>query len=606
MTDAIQARAIVAPTFANAVRCLCSHFKNIGLQVPMELVADFERICNEYRDGLGEGETKLRIAVAGKFSSGKSQFINSLTGYNIAAVDLARTTCCKTIFTGDSSIKEVIISDLSGQTFTRDEYVELSAKKAASERGFIVRIPDVDWEDFEIVDTPGYDSADESDRRISESAVSEADVVLFLFDIGNGTIPKDSVEYLKRAVSQNQLLYLVANKADLKPERAREIIAKSIEEECLRNGVKYECVLPYSSLTLQCKEVLQKNEQQRTHVLNLAERLKVNLIEVVGKLVERSRQIKDAKASRLDAYLSDAIRQKWGRIADTIFINSIEKLSGCISEHAPVVDDVVEKVTTKLVDFASSFTSGISSKLIHWNEVSGTGIFWTNWQNDWRVSLGAPTDEYDWLGLESLVLQQDLMNEELGAYQLTEDITVSKLVDLIKSCSIEVINELSNKGGYSERCIVKSNCHSAEAKIQEKLNIEFPDAFYRVCRPKVVEIVASLNDLWLQKMVFKALKPVIMVFEVLSECLTEFDIEIDDSKIGILAEFKSREVVCEKNAILAYHAKDGAFVKNGDLIAALELENDLQHIYAPCDGKACFFVNTREGVSKGDTLAAIL
>ncbi|MGN0852224.1 MAG: dynamin family protein [Kiritimatiellia bacterium] len=205
MNDDVRRRIEAVVKIRTAFQNVVSVADKLGVTLPESLNEALARLENEFKSLSEYSERQLRIAVAGKFSCGKSQFINSLIGKEIASVDSARTTCCKTIFTGDTSVDGVIITDSTGKTYSRDEYVLRSAKVSASREVFTVKLPDADWSDFEVIDTPGYDSLDEEDRQISEEAVADADVVFFRFDIGNGTIPKDSMVYLKNTVDTKQL-----------------------------------------------------------------------------------------------------------------------------------------------------------------------------------------------------------------------------------------------------------------------------------------------------------------------------------------------------------------------------------------------------------------
>lgn len=570
------------------------------------MLTDFDQACRAYGAQMSKRDQKLKIAVAGKFSCGKSQFINSLTGYEIAAVDLARTTCCKTIFTGDPTVDDVVILDALGNPITREEYVELSSKQEASSQEFVVKIPDADWTDFEIIDTPGYDSVEESDRLISEGAVHGADVVLFLFDMGNGTIPKDSIDYLKQVARPGQLYCLVANKADLKPGGARQTIIESIADECSRKGIKYEYVLPYSSLMPWSKEVLQKREPMRSNVLRLAGQLKEGLMGVVDKLVEREQQIRAAKVSRLENDLRDEIEKCWDEFCDAFSAFSDEKFIEYFSEAAPDVDDRVESVTNALMSFAAEFTAGVSTKFIHWREVPGTGILWTNWENDWRVSLGVPTDEYDSLGQGAVLLVQHLISDELSEYQLTEDTSAKSLVDLIKPCSLEAVRQLADNGGYSERCVVKSECRDAEGRIQERLNSEFPDVFHEICRPKVSKVVEALSAVWIQKKMFSAMRRIAADFSNVKQCLDAFGISTSDTSDAPFSEFEEWEVISSEDGRNLHHAEDGASVKIGDPIIRYQTEECVKEIRADRDGTALYFVKNGERFSKGIPLAVII
>lgn len=585
MTAEIPKRVEMAPILAEVSKGLGKSLKEVGLPISPMVQTDFERACIEYRDQMSKSSPKLKIAVAGKFSCGKSQFINSLIGYEIAAVDLARTTCCKTIFTGDPSVDDIVILDAYGNSVTRDKYVELSSKRAASDQKFVVKIPNADWTDFEIIDTPGYDSIEKSDKEISEEAVVEADVVFFLFDMGNGTIPKDSIDYLERLELKrlelalpDQLLYLVANKADGKSPGAQQTIVKSIEEECLRKDIKYEDVLAYSSLTTWSKEVLQKSEPKRTNVLKLAGQLKEELMRVVVGLVERKQQIRDAKVSRLENDLRDRIEECWNKIGEAFSTISYEKFLGYFAEAAPDTDDTVKSVTNALMDFAADFTEGVARSLIHWREVPGTGILWTNWANDWRVSLDLPTDEYDSLGQGTVSLLQHLMSTELGEYQLADELPARHLINLIKPCSIEVVRGFVNNGNgwCSERCVVESDCRAAEERIRKRLISEFPDAFYKICRPKVAEIIKDLQTSWHTKKLYRTIVPLVKDLNAIDELLQSFDVASGAGKDNELGDEFLLKLMSAMNIVTAvtsgtvrYFVETNQFVQPGQEVARI-------------------------------------
>lgn len=216
---------------------------------------------NRLRQQLTVGETRLpagcedplTIAVAGKFSCGKSCFINSLIGYDIASCKIEPTTRCATVFRGDGSKKTVEIRDGAGHVVSLAEYKQKVMEKSCRSRRFEVIVPDARWEPFELIDTPGYDSVDggaegDTDSSISRSAVECADVVFFLVDVNDGTLTQNSVEYLKGSVSSGcKRLYVVVNKMDKKPPLRRRPVLAAVERSLQENEVRYESVLPYSS-----------------------------------------------------------------------------------------------------------------------------------------------------------------------------------------------------------------------------------------------------------------------------------------------------------------------------------------------------------------------
>lgn len=499
----IEAVVKIKASFQNVV----STADKLGVTLPESLNESIARLETEFKSLSEYSERKLRIAVAGKFSCGKSQFINSLVGKEIASVDSARTTCCKTIFTGDTSVDEVIITDSTGKTYSRDEYVQRSAKVSASREVFTVKLPDADWKDFEVIDTPGYDSIDEEDRQISEEAVADADVVFFLFDMGNGTIPKDSIEYLKKTIGTKQLFYLVANKADLKPESARRTIMNSIAAECNRNGLKYECVLPYSSLMPWSNEVLSKSETVQTNVLNLARKLKDEAMGVVDKLVERANTIREAKIAvelkAVDGHLAD-----FRKTVVNTFNTELESFwSKKCESNESACEALAESVISILQDSAVENTERRASSFVRWHELKSTGVFFS----DWSVYLARPTSEYDLSDEERASLSQTLLGQ-FAEHGISGADVVEELIELRKECAIKTIDKYRIKDedapsgddalffytaalehrDFCKTCDYESERRDRENSILENLNRVFPSTFAELLAEKLAKVMERI------------------------------------------------------------------------------------------------------------------
>ena len=172
-------------------------------------------LLKQYRECVKQAETtqnannsdidKLKIAMVGAFSSGKSSFLNALLNKNLTEVGITQTTRCLTNITyGEiSQIKDIN----TNKTYSESEYKSLS--KTGSDNNivqrYLIAIPDNRLEGMVLIDSPGFEPPIDGDKdknledvAISEKAAMDADVVFFLLDIGDGTLKEKNLEYLKK------------------------------------------------------------------------------------------------------------------------------------------------------------------------------------------------------------------------------------------------------------------------------------------------------------------------------------------------------------------------------------------------------------------------
>ncbi len=502
------------------LKLLVEEAERVGVPISQHIKDDFHKYDDEYRTI--KSKKKLSIAVAGKFSSGKSKFINSLLGINIAPVNIERTTRCRTVFTCDPSKKlkagEIKIFDSQGKIVTEDAYRKLAARASPKENVFTIFVSDPFWKDVEIIDTPGYDPADPpkdeneqgvdigdcSDASISRDAAEKAEVVFFLCDCNKPTIDKPDAEYIKTIfeTDSRKKLYIVLNKADLKSEEVLKRIEKSIDEECSRLGIDCERVFGYCSLVDGDSLLEKKPPKGRETALNLAASLREKAKKgIIDKLVQQAQGILVARNREKELGLKRDLQQLAKECINEVMQIKGRQLNDISDDDHIDIEGLASSIVRLLREKATYYTCEELSHLIRRRELKGTGIIW----NDWAVYVGDPGETYtlsadDYSELSSHI-SAILHDGGIKSAATLRD----KVISLFCSCSNNAIaqyktddsdNELFElqvleKSDFHKRCEGKY-CSQAEEEIGKNILACFPDDFEHACSLKVKEAIEQV------------------------------------------------------------------------------------------------------------------
>ncbi len=208
------------------------------------------------------GSLTLKIAVVGTFSCGKSSFINSILGDQVAPVEIKPMTHGLTSFVYSANEHY----DADGKSITREEYQSMVQDGSNETKHFIVHYPCERLKSLEFIDSPGIGSVSEDkddtrplsvaqrDDELSKQSIAQADVVFFLSNITEGVIPDNAFQYLKSicrqedgSVNPNRRVYIVLTWADRKTEKEREIICEKIKDLCQKEELNIREYRVYSS-----------------------------------------------------------------------------------------------------------------------------------------------------------------------------------------------------------------------------------------------------------------------------------------------------------------------------------------------------------------------
>jgi len=192
-------------------------------------------------------ESRVQVAVVGDFSAGKSSVINSLLGESICPVKVEPSTSSITTFRYGDREKFLIVAQ-EGQDdkswadlpkeISRHEYVRMVGHQGAMGMRFHfeVQYPFSGLYDIELIDTPGFANASNSDdERITLDKCKEADVLFFVLDANRGNVGADMKRRLLQIKKSSPQLriYVILNKADQKGSQILEELCVDLREDNL-------------------------------------------------------------------------------------------------------------------------------------------------------------------------------------------------------------------------------------------------------------------------------------------------------------------------------------------------------------------------------------
>ncbi len=184
-----------------------------------------------YELSLNENTNHTQIVVAGGFSSGKSSFLNNLTGsVGLLPTGVEPTSVVKTYLYCSGNCKSVAVRgvnhkntvvDLDKNVLQALQHSNKNVALASVLDKLFVEVPaNNTLSGIAFVDTPGYNNSDKAnasngktDRETAMEAMEEGNVLLWLVDIERGTITTDDIQMIKEFEGKKVFIF---NKADKK------------------------------------------------------------------------------------------------------------------------------------------------------------------------------------------------------------------------------------------------------------------------------------------------------------------------------------------------------------------------------------------------------
>ena len=203
-----------------------------SLQQKLEILSD--KLVEEKRYSILN--KRVVIGLGGKFSSGKSKFINSIlhAGEELLPEDQNPTTSIPTyivqgkleeINAYTNNGEKIVLDKEALQALTHHFYRKYNIGFSSFIHSLVVTEPDMPYSNIAFLDTPGYNKADniedinlkkgESDECKSYEQLRKVDFLIWLMDIENGVIQQNDIEFIK-SLNLNTPILIVINKIDKK------------------------------------------------------------------------------------------------------------------------------------------------------------------------------------------------------------------------------------------------------------------------------------------------------------------------------------------------------------------------------------------------------
>ncbi|MDD5998172.1 MAG: dynamin family protein [Lachnospiraceae bacterium] len=237
------------------INSLFSLFSEVSIKNEMLMYERFLDLCSRLseRKKIQKLHDKVVISFGGRVSSGKSKFINTISGIgDKLPVDQKTTTAIPTYIIKSKEEKILANSVYGYSTEISTEALNAMAHEFDTVYGIgfpafvdsiIIESNEYSLsEEIALLDTPGYTKYDEdnnskkvvSDRERAFEQLSISDYLIWLIDIDTGAITEDDIQFIESLRIKTPIL-IVFTKADLKSQNeiaqiisvARDTISKT-------------------------------------------------------------------------------------------------------------------------------------------------------------------------------------------------------------------------------------------------------------------------------------------------------------------------------------------------------------------------------------------
>lgn len=327
ITDVSKIVSEARPLYLEIERILnaCEKFeRQTGLKMDEMLTFDIKKMSENSIFDESQEKALLRVCLAGNFSSGKSSFLNELLEEELLPVALKDTTKGATR-----------IHYSTNRTFKKDHQpisYEKYCKDVQKEGNFEISMPVPFLRNLVISDVPGFDPPHSdkndgamenatADEEISRKEMDNADVLIWLCKMSEGTMSQKGVHFLenyKKGKKTVPPLYLVITHCDSiesEEQEERNRVANKLHKQLEKIGFK-----PESTFFFSRKKKMEEEHSSNEHkqfILDEQKRLK----ETIAKMAQKHHSL---ATRRINSKV---------KILEQTFLQSLCELSSQIQLH---------------------------------------------------------------------------------------------------------------------------------------------------------------------------------------------------------------------------------------------------------------------------------
>jgi GTPase SAR1 family protein len=381
-----------------------------------ELTSILERIPEK------SDEIIVKVGFLGEFNSGKSTLINGLIGEKILpALDIPTTKNYTAIIKGESDHTRFfkLLEDSTREEIEQLEFNDIA--KGRKDGIVVVEVPNAKFipNNLQIIDTPGVDSLDASDKDITFGLLPQIDAAIICLDVNKGGITNTFIDFVKKTEIQalKDKILIVITKKDSKESGIDEIKNKTIE------GLKQYLGIQDAEnrvIAVSGTAMLNGDNDDKQQLVSLFNR----------EIISRKQDMENIRFNKLLLGFRDEIVEQLKFIRDNASVDSseIDKDIKAIEKEIEELDATKKAFDTKLKDFEDHLNHKLGNLRNSYVEIITSSL----------PSVGdVTTDSYENTALEFI---QALNNEiELTTQHFFNDLEVN-----IHTVSISSSNSLIN------------------------------------------------------------------------------------------------------------------------------------------------------------------